>query len=145
MAQVRARGWRVQYQQRPPGGSERSCYGLDLAHPVPLGGARSPEPHRESDGRMAEAGGPESAAARCLEESSDSEPEQEPGTPQKLIRKVSTSGQIRSKVTSAAKAVPTGGSDVVSVFIWGVGGRSDLPGPVLLWANGPSPIPEPLR
>ncbi|TNN01384.1 hypothetical protein fugu_010766 [Takifugu bimaculatus] len=46
---------------------------------------------------MAEAGGPESAAARCLEESSDSEPEQEPGTPQKLIRKVSTSGQIRSK------------------------------------------------
>uniref|UniRef100_A0A3B4WTV7 Diacylglycerol kinase n=1 Tax=Seriola lalandi dorsalis TaxID=1841481 RepID=A0A3B4WTV7_SERLL len=29
--------------------------------------------------------------------SSDSEPEQEPGTPQKLIRKVSTSGQIRSK------------------------------------------------
>uniref|UniRef100_A0A7N6BCZ9 Diacylglycerol kinase n=1 Tax=Anabas testudineus TaxID=64144 RepID=A0A7N6BCZ9_ANATE len=46
---------------------------------------------------MAEAGGPESAAARCLDESSDSEPEQEPGTPQKLIRKVSTSGQIRSK------------------------------------------------
>uniref|UniRef100_A0A7N6AIL3 Diacylglycerol kinase n=1 Tax=Anabas testudineus TaxID=64144 RepID=A0A7N6AIL3_ANATE len=38
-----------------------------------------------------------SAAARCLDESSDSEPEQEPGTPQKLIRKVSTSGQIRSK------------------------------------------------
>uniref|UniRef100_W5MSB3 Diacylglycerol kinase n=1 Tax=Lepisosteus oculatus TaxID=7918 RepID=W5MSB3_LEPOC len=31
------------------------------------------------------------------EESSDSEPEQEPGSPQKLIRKVSTSGQIRSK------------------------------------------------
>uniref|UniRef100_A0A665UUU9 Diacylglycerol kinase n=1 Tax=Echeneis naucrates TaxID=173247 RepID=A0A665UUU9_ECHNA len=50
-----------------------------------------------SDGRMAVAGGPESVAARCLEESSDSEPEQEPGTPQKLIRKVSTSGQIRSK------------------------------------------------
>lgn len=47
---------------------------------------------------MAEAGGPESAAARCPDESSDSEPEQEPGTPQKLIRKVSTSGQIRSKV-----------------------------------------------
>ncbi|XP_029372875.1 diacylglycerol kinase delta-like [Echeneis naucrates] len=46
---------------------------------------------------MAVAGGPESVAARCLEESSDSEPEQEPGTPQKLIRKVSTSGQIRSK------------------------------------------------
>ena len=38
------------------------------------------------------------AAARCLEESSDSEPEQEHGSPQKLIRKVSTSGQIRSKV-----------------------------------------------
>lgn len=32
------------------------------------------------------------------EESSDSEPEQEPGSPQKLIRKVSTSGQIRQKV-----------------------------------------------
>ncbi|XP_034404364.1 diacylglycerol kinase delta-like isoform X2 [Cyclopterus lumpus] len=46
---------------------------------------------------MAEAGGPESAAARCPDESSDSDPEQEPGTPQKLIRKVSTSGQIRSK------------------------------------------------
>ncbi|KAK7879913.1 hypothetical protein WMY93_033414 [Mugilogobius chulae] len=45
---------------------------------------------------MAEAGGPQSAA-RAAEESSDSEPEQEPGSPQKLIRKVSTSGQIRSK------------------------------------------------
>ncbi|XP_059931805.1 diacylglycerol kinase delta-like isoform X3 [Gadus macrocephalus] len=45
---------------------------------------------------MAEAGGPESAA-RSLEESSDSDPEQEHGSPQKLIRKVSTSGQIRSK------------------------------------------------
>ncbi|KAM9820276.1 diacylglycerol kinase delta [Neosynchiropus ocellatus] len=40
---------------------------------------------------------PGSAAARCPDESSDSEPEQEPGTPQKLIRKVSTSGQIRSQ------------------------------------------------
>lgn len=38
------------------------------------------------------------AAVRCLEESSDSELEQEPGSPQKLIRKVSTSGQIRNKV-----------------------------------------------
>ncbi|XP_013886514.1 diacylglycerol kinase delta [Austrofundulus limnaeus] len=46
---------------------------------------------------MAEAGEPESIAARCPDESSDSEPEQEPGSPQKLIRKVSTSGQIRSK------------------------------------------------
>ncbi|KAM3615911.1 uncharacterized protein V6R79_009553 [Siganus canaliculatus] len=46
---------------------------------------------------MAEAGGLECVAARCPDESSDSEPEQEPGTPQKLIRKVSTSGQIRSK------------------------------------------------
>ncbi|KAI3353996.1 hypothetical protein L3Q82_018552 [Scortum barcoo] len=61
------------------------------------GGRSLPGPPRGSDGRMAEAGGPESAAARCLDESSDSEPEQEPGTPQKLIRKVSTSGQIRSK------------------------------------------------
>ncbi|XP_024117206.1 diacylglycerol kinase delta, partial [Oryzias melastigma] len=46
---------------------------------------------------MAEAGEPESPAAQCPDESSDSEPEQEPGSPQKLIRKVSTSGQIRSK------------------------------------------------
>ncbi|KAJ3591060.1 hypothetical protein NHX12_009007, partial [Muraenolepis orangiensis] len=45
---------------------------------------------------MAEAGGPESAV-RGLEESSDSDPEHEHGSPQKLIRKVSTSGQIRSK------------------------------------------------
>ncbi|XP_035009962.2 diacylglycerol kinase delta isoform X1 [Hippoglossus stenolepis] len=45
---------------------------------------------------MAEAAGPESEV-RCPDESSDSEPEQEPGSPQKLIRKVSTSGQIRSK------------------------------------------------
>ncbi|XP_010901660.1 diacylglycerol kinase delta isoform X1 [Esox lucius] len=37
------------------------------------------------------------AAARCLDESSDSEQEQEHGSLQKLIRKVSTSGQIRSK------------------------------------------------
>ncbi|XP_063763002.1 diacylglycerol kinase delta-like [Eleginops maclovinus] len=43
---------------------------------------------------MAAAEGPE---ARCPDESSDSEPEQEPGSLQKLIRKVSTSGQIRSK------------------------------------------------
>lgn len=53
---------------------------------------------------MAEAGGPESTAARCPDESSDSEPEQEPGTPQKLIRKVSTSGQIRSKVRGSDPA-----------------------------------------
>ncbi|KAK5904109.1 hypothetical protein CesoFtcFv8_005706 [Champsocephalus esox] len=43
---------------------------------------------------MAAAEGPE---PRCPEDSSDSEPEQEPGSPQKLIRKVSTSGQISSK------------------------------------------------
>lgn len=61
-------------------------------------GALPPRLHRWSDGRMAEAVAPEFAAVRCLDESSDSEPEQEPGTPQKLIRKVSTSGQIRSKV-----------------------------------------------
>ncbi|XP_072318095.1 diacylglycerol kinase delta isoform X2 [Eucyclogobius newberryi] len=47
---------------------------------------------------MAEAGGLQSAReSRVVDESSDSEPEQEPGSPQKLIRKVSTSGQIRSK------------------------------------------------
>lgn len=68
-------------------------------HCGPLGGALPPLPHRgPDDDRMAEAGGPESTAARCPDESSDSEPEQEPGSPQKLIRKVSTSGQIRSKV-----------------------------------------------
>lgn len=39
-------------------------------------------------------------AARALDESSDSDAEHEPGAPQKLIRKVSTSGQIRSKVRS---------------------------------------------
>lgn len=68
---------------------------------------------------MAEAGGPESAAARCPDESSDSEPEQEPGTPQKLIRKVSTSGQIRSKVRSVRSVVFTGGSDLRSVLSLG--------------------------
>uniref|UniRef100_A0A4W5QHT8 Diacylglycerol kinase n=1 Tax=Hucho hucho TaxID=62062 RepID=A0A4W5QHT8_9TELE len=47
---------------------------------------------------MAVAAGVETTA-RCLDESSDSEPEQEHGSPQKLICKVSTSGQIRSKVT----------------------------------------------
>uniref|UniRef100_A0A672JXS1 Diacylglycerol kinase n=1 Tax=Sinocyclocheilus grahami TaxID=75366 RepID=A0A672JXS1_SINGR len=36
-------------------------------------------------------------SVRAAAESSDSEPEQEHGSPQKLIRKVSTSGQIRSK------------------------------------------------
>ncbi|XP_066565805.1 diacylglycerol kinase delta isoform X2 [Amia ocellicauda] len=63
----------------------------------PPGGAGSPwfsDPRLSV--RMAAAAVAE-AAARCLEESSDSEPEQEPGSPQKLIRKVSTSGQIRSK------------------------------------------------
>lgn len=55
---------------------------------------------------MAEAGGPDSAAARYPDESSDSEPEQEPGTPQKLIRKVSTSGQIRSKVRVLTSGAP---------------------------------------
>lgn len=77
------------------------------ARSLPLGGGASPSVrHRGSDGRMAEAGGPESAAARCPDESSDSEPEQEPGTPQKLIRKVSTSGQIRSKVRVLTSGAP---------------------------------------
>nr|XP_033815667.1 diacylglycerol kinase delta isoform X2 [Geotrypetes seraphini] len=40
---------------------------------------------------------PSPAAGPLPDESSDSEPEQEPGSPQKLIRKVSTSGQIRQK------------------------------------------------
>uniref|UniRef100_A0A8D0A477 Diacylglycerol kinase n=1 Tax=Sander lucioperca TaxID=283035 RepID=A0A8D0A477_SANLU len=69
-----------------------------IAPPLSTAGGRClPGPPRGSDGRMAEAGGLESIASRCLDESSDSEPEQEPGSPQKLIRKVSTSGQIRSK------------------------------------------------
>uniref|UniRef100_A0AAQ5YZK0 Diacylglycerol kinase n=1 Tax=Amphiprion ocellaris TaxID=80972 RepID=A0AAQ5YZK0_AMPOC len=59
--------------------------------------ADSKSHHGNGEAEGYTAGGPESAAARCLDESSDSEPEQEPGTPQKLIRKVSTSGQIRSK------------------------------------------------
>ncbi|KAI9513682.1 hypothetical protein NQZ68_040580 [Dissostichus eleginoides] len=54
-------------------------------------------------GRMAAAEGPE---PRCPEDSSDSEPEQEPGSPQKLIRKVSTSGQIRSKVRGGGGGLP---------------------------------------
>ncbi|RMC02205.1 hypothetical protein DUI87_21372 [Hirundo rustica rustica] len=45
----------------------------------------------------AEQAQPEPAAGAAPEESSDSEPEQEPGSLQKLIRKVSTSGQIRQK------------------------------------------------
>lgn len=96
---------------------------LCAARVRPRGGAPSSGPHRGSDGRMAEAGGPESAAARCPDESSDSEPEQEPGTPQKLIRKVSTSGQIRSKVTFLRNTrfyLQTRSVVSVSVFIqWG--------------------------
>uniref|UniRef100_A0A9J8DM21 Diacylglycerol kinase n=1 Tax=Cyprinus carpio carpio TaxID=630221 RepID=A0A9J8DM21_CYPCA len=42
-------------------------------------------------------------AAAAEAESSDSEPEQEHGSPQKLIRKVSTSGQIRSKVITPCR------------------------------------------
>lgn len=94
---------------------------------------------------MAEAGEPESAAARCPDESSDSEPEQEPGTPQKLIRKVSTSGQIRSKVKSAGAVVFTGGSDLWSVF--SLGGWAILsPGELgsaaegLCWAESEWPV-----
>ena len=82
---------------------------------------------------MAEAGGPESAAARCPDESSDSEPEQEPGTPQKLIRKVSTSGQIRSKVKSVRRGVFTGGSDLWSVFSFGGVGHSEPRGARFGW------------
>ncbi|XP_051535240.1 diacylglycerol kinase delta-like isoform X2 [Myxocyprinus asiaticus] len=50
-------------------------------------------PGPAAERRMAAAVG----AAAVEAESSDSEPEQEHGSPQKLIRKVSTSGQIRSK------------------------------------------------
>lgn len=50
--------------------------------------------------RMAAAAVAVAEAARALDESSDSDAEHEPGAPQKLIRKVSTSGQIRSKVRS---------------------------------------------
>lgn len=71
---------------------------------------------------MAEAGGPESAAARCLDESSDSEPEQEPGSPQKLIRKVSTSGQIRSKVSRVPERAGISGSAAGSVCSFSGGG-----------------------
>lgn len=60
--------------------------------PVPLEHVRECE-SRGLERRMAAVG-----AAAAEAESSDSEPEQEHGSPQKLIRKVSTSGQIRSKV-----------------------------------------------
>ncbi|KAK2831071.1 hypothetical protein Q7C36_016157 [Tachysurus vachellii] len=46
---------------------------------------------------MAAAAAAVAEGARALDESSDSDAEHEPGAPQKLIRKVSTSGQIRSK------------------------------------------------
>uniref|UniRef100_A0A8C3C826 Diacylglycerol kinase n=1 Tax=Cairina moschata TaxID=8855 RepID=A0A8C3C826_CAIMO len=59
-------------RQRPPSGSGRARAG-----PAPRAGP--------------------AAAGAAADESSDSEPEQEPGSPQKLIRKVSTSGQIRQK------------------------------------------------
>lgn len=97
---------------------------------------------------MAEAGGPESAAARCPDESSDSEPEQEPGTPQKLIRKVSTSGQIRSKVKSVRRGVFTGGSDLWSVFSFGGGGPFRAPGSSVRLVGdcaAPGPTAEPQR
>lgn len=84
---------RHRHVTRPPLG------GAALAGPV--GGAgRAADPCS-----MAAAGAeqtqPEPAAGAAPEESSDSEPEQEPGSLQKLIRKVSTSGQIRQKVRAA--------------------------------------------
>ena len=76
---------------------------------------------------MAEAGGPESAA-RSLEESSDSDPEQEHGSPQKLIRKVSTSGQIRSKVVPLYSIL----KDVLGLFSFSGAGPLILHGIKLL-------------
>ncbi|KAK5928769.1 hypothetical protein CgunFtcFv8_010063 [Champsocephalus gunnari] len=82
---------------------------------------------------MAAAEGPE---PRCPEDSSDSEPEQEPGSPQKLIRKVSTSGQISSKVRGGGGGLPdripgqrlfcSGGEEGCSP-VRGSGGRRAVP------------------
>lgn len=83
------------------GGSEQ----ISVWKYSPPGGANSViynTYHQGDSVGMAAAAGVE-AVGRCMEESSDSEPEQEPGSPQKLIRKVSTSGQIRSKVAASIK------------------------------------------
>uniref|UniRef100_A0A8C4V7T9 Diacylglycerol kinase n=1 Tax=Falco tinnunculus TaxID=100819 RepID=A0A8C4V7T9_FALTI len=61
------------------------------------GGGRYLRPAGAGGSVPGEAGAVAAASPAAAEESSDSEPEQEPGSPQKLIRKVSTSGQIRQK------------------------------------------------
>lgn len=74
------------------------------AHPLPAP-PRPPPRRARWPGSMAAAAGapppgpPQPPPPPPPEESSDSEPEAEPGSPQKLIRKVSTSGQIRQKVS----------------------------------------------
>ncbi|XP_055965862.1 diacylglycerol kinase eta isoform X3 [Sorex fumeus] len=87
---------------------------MDPQHVRPAPGARSPAWEEPESERMAGAGGqhlppgaaagtsaavtPAAASAGPGEDSSDSEAEQE-GGPQKLIRKVSTSGQLRTKTS----------------------------------------------
>lgn len=58
------------------------------------------EPRGASATQQSSAGSAGAGASGAADESSDSEGEQE--GPQKLIRKVSTSGQIRSKVSDRA-------------------------------------------
>lgn len=84
---------RRRHVTRPPlGGAARAG---------PVGGAGRAAGPCSMAAAGAEQTQPEPAAGAAPEESSDSEPEQEPGSLQKLIRKVSTSGQIRQKVRAA--------------------------------------------
>ncbi|KTF94786.1 hypothetical protein cypCar_00029277 [Cyprinus carpio] len=69
-----------------------AVFGLSVRRRCEAGPAGTERESRGLERRMAAVG-----AAAAEAESSDSEPEQEHGSPQKLIRKVSTSGQIRSK------------------------------------------------
>lgn len=117
----------------PPGGaSQRGPSALALARRGlgPPGGAGGGG--RGSLCSMAAAGvsQPQAGVAAAAEESSDSEPEQEPGAPQKLIRKVSTSGQIRQKVRGRG---------------WGGGRGPGLGIRFLLPPPPPPPLPGPAR
>lgn len=92
---------------RPAGGAEGRSDGPPRPRPRPDRPRPGPPPAavRALAGSMAAAAGApppgpqQSSPPPPPEESSDSEPEAEPGSPQKLIRKVSTSGQIRQKVS----------------------------------------------
>lgn len=72
---------------------------LGPSHPRPAPPWRARWPGSMAAAAGAPPPGPPHPPPPPPEESSDSEPEAEPGSPQKLIRKVSTSGQIRQKVS----------------------------------------------